>query len=198
MLNKDKRTISVNIKNLNEAVKVFLEISPIIIAVIGAMVTLGSIQNTSYKIVLGTVIILMLLIILALSLFSLQYSIKSNLMRVKILFTVLFLLQLALLLGILTISKSTLFAYLYFFLLFLFSITSYFMQRNLINLSDPGLYIYGYTMSLFFSTISMSIFIISSSSVYSLIPLILFFVIFGTFYSLTGRRIKQKFYSLPF
>ena len=80
MLNKDKRTISVNIKNLNEAVKVFLEISPIIIAVIGAMVTLGSIQNTSYKIVLGTVIILMLLIILALSLFSLQYSIKSNLM----------------------------------------------------------------------------------------------------------------------
>lgn len=197
MLNSNNHAEYADIKNLSEAVKVFLEISPIIIAIIGVIVTLGSIQNTSHVIVLETVVILMLLIILALSLFSLQYSIKSSLKQIKILFTVLFLLQLALLIGVLTISKSTLFAYLYFFLLFLFSVTSYFMQRNLINLSYPPLYIYGYTMDLFFSTIFILLFIINSSSVYSLIPLILFFAFFGAFYSLTGRRIKQKFYSLP-
>ena len=87
MLNSNNHAEYADIKNLSEAVKVFLEMSPIIIAIIGVIVTLGSIQNTSHVIVLETVVILMLLIILALSLFSLQYSIKSSLKQIKILFT---------------------------------------------------------------------------------------------------------------
>ena len=120
---------------LTQSVKIILELSPIIIALIGIIVNFLVDVKTYHNILISYVIIVITLIFIALLIFATTYQIKSNRLKIRLLSIALFLTQTALLVGVIefAIFGIRLFGILFVILAYLFLVTNIVIRRKFIK-----------------------------------------------------------------